>query len=131
MRAMDIFTAIKSGSFNVRPCGCGKQAGCEHVDLVAKSAVLMDVRDQEVRSFFSMTASYVKVIVTYHGSLRSRAVSASWEVRNPAGDLVLRSDAKPVPHVLVPTSEAGEEKLFALLRIRSALFEAATRKRAA
>lgn len=131
MRAMDIVTAIKSGSFNVRPCGCGKQAGCEHVDLIAKSPLLMDVRDQEVRSFFSMTANYVKVIVTFHGSLRSRAVSASWEVRNPSGDLVLRSEARPVPQVLVPTTEAGEQKLFTLLGIRAALFQAASRKRAA
>jgi len=128
---MDIITAIKSGSFNVRPCSCGKQAGCEHVDLIAKSPILMDVRDQEVRSFFSMTASYIKVIVTFHGNLRSRSVSASWEVRNPAGDVLLRSQPKPVPQVLVPTSEAGEEKLFALLRIRSDLFQAAMRKRAA
>lgn len=131
MRAMDIVTAIKSGYFNVRPCGCGKQAGCEHVDLIAKSPLLMDVRDQEVRSFFSLTASYVKVIVTFHGSLRSRTVSASWEVRNPAGDVVLRSEPKPVPQVLVPTTEAGEEKLFALLGVRGALFQAARCKRAA
>lgn len=131
MKAMNITAAIKSGDFIVAPCNCGRCRGCEHANLISKSTLLLDVRDREVQSFCSMTASYVKVVIAYHCDLRTRNVSASWEVRNPSGDLVLRSEAKPVPNVLVPTSEAGEEKLFALLRIKSALFQAATRKRAA
>lgn len=131
MKAMDISTAIKSGFFSVCKCSCGKCKGYDHVKLVSKTPLLLDVRDAEVQNFCSMTASYVKVIVTYHCNLVSRTVMASCEVRNPSGDLVLVSEPKPLPNVLVPTTEAGEEKLFALLRIRGALFQAATRKRAA
>lgn len=131
MQAMDIGTAIKSGSFDVRPCNCGKCKGYDHLNLVSKTPLLLDVRDKEVRSFFSMTARYVKVLVTYHCNLVTRTVSASGEVRDPSGELVLRSEARPFSRVFVPTTEHGEEKLFGLLRIRGALFQAATCRRAA
>lgn len=78
MRAMDIGTAIKSGAFNICPCACGKCKGYDHVILVSKTPLLLDVRDQEVRTFFSMTATYVKVVITFHCNLPTRTISASW-----------------------------------------------------
>ncbi len=131
MRAMDIATAIKSASFDVRPCRCVQCKGYDHVNLVSKTPLLLDVRDQDVRTFCSMSATYVKVVITFHCNLVTRTVAASGEVRTPSGDLVLRSEERPLSHVFVPTTEHGEEKLLALLRVKGALFEAATRRKAA
>lgn len=131
MRAMDIGTAIKSGDFNICPCTCGKCKGYDHVTLVSKTPLLLDVRERDVQSFCAMSACYVKVVVTFHCNLVTRTISASGEVRIPSGDLVLRSEARPLSHVFVPTTENGEEKLLALLRVKGVLFEAARHRRAA
>ena len=129
MQAMDIVTAAKSGVFDLISCNCGK---CTGEYLASKTALLVDVRDKAVHAFCSTAATYVKVFITYHRNVGSRTVLASWEIRNPEGDLVLRSgETTPVPHVLVPSTEAGEEKLLGLLRVKSRLFEAARQRRAA
>jgi hypothetical protein len=126
---MDIATATRSGAFDLVSCNCGK---CTGTYLASKNALLVDVRDQAVQAFCFTTASYVKVFITYHRNVGSRTILASWEVRNPASDVVLRSEeAKPVPHVLVPSTEAGEERLLGLLRVRATLSDAARRRRAA
>lgn len=134
MRAMEVASAMKSGCFDIAACDCGKCVGDEHLNLVFKTALLMDIAHQELRSFCSTTAGYVKVVITYHCSARSRRVAASWEVRNPANELVLRSEPQQLSYVLAPDSQSGEAKLLGLLRVKGALFEAATaanRRRAA
>ena len=57
MRTMNVAEAIKSGAFDVCPCSCGKCTGQEHMKLVSKNPLLLDVRDHDLQSFCAMTAT--------------------------------------------------------------------------
>jgi hypothetical protein len=128
---MDVAAAMKSGMFEIVKCECGKCKGDEHVVLVFKTTILMNIQGKDVQSFCSTTAAYVKVALAYRCNMKTRSVLAWCEVRNPANELVLRSEPHSLPQILAPATEAGEGKLLLLLGVRRALLGAAMRKRAA
>ena len=131
MRTLDLNTALMSNAFEHHNCHCGKCNGADHVVLASKAPLLLDVHDPIVQGFCSTTAGYVKVTIVYQCHLRTRGVSASWQIHNPHGTLVLQSASRPFAQVLVPHSPWGEERLLAMLHVKRTLLEAARGRRAA